>query len=141
MSTALLFITHEGIASNLLTIGESIIQKPNQNIAFCEVPMDTPVDSIINDTENKLRHLETAEGIIIITDLYGSTPSNIAHSIASKHAAHLLSGVNLPMVIRLLGYRELPIDALLAKAQDGAIQGIRHEAVIEPGHANEPYNP
>jgi mannose/fructose-specific phosphotransferase system component IIA len=137
MSIALIFITHEGIASNLLTVGESIIQKPNQNIAFSEVPMDESVESVITDTEDKLLQLDIDEGIIFITDIFGSTPSNIAHELARKYSAPLLSGVNLPMVIRLLGYRDLSVNGLLEKAQDGAIQGIRHEDASRPDHEKE----
>lgn len=127
MSVALLFVTHEGIASNLLTTGEAIIQKPNRNIATVEIPMDAPVDSIISDIEETLLGLDIDEGIIFITDIYGSTPSNIAHKLARKYSAHLVSGVNLPMVIRLLSYRELPIHDLLDKGLNGAILGIQHK--------------
>ena len=127
MSVALLFITHEGIASNLLSIGESIIQKPNSNIAINEVPMDASVDSVIADADKSLDNLDTDEGILFITDIYGSTPSNIALKLARKYSTQLLSGVNLPMVIRLLGYRDLPLPALIEKAIKGATQVILHE--------------
>jgi mannose PTS system EIIA component len=129
MSIALFFITHEGIASNLLTVGESIIQKPNNNLSFIEVPMDTPVGNILNEAESKLNRLTTDEGLFFITDIYGSTPSNIAQQLATKHEAHLISGVNLPMVIRLLSYRDSPAENLLQKALDGAHKGIRHDNV------------
>lgn len=125
MSIALFFITHEGIASNLLTIGESIIQKPNHNLSFIEVPMDAPTDKIVSDVEERLKQLVTDDGIFFITDLYGSTPSNIAQQLATKHQAHLVSGINLPMVIRLLNYRDEPAENLLQKALDGAHQGIK----------------
>ncbi len=126
MSIALFFITHEGIASNLLTVGESIIQKPNSNLSFIEVPMDTPVDEVIGKVGDKLKMLSTDDGLIFITDVYGSTPSNIAAQLAATHEADLLSGVNLSMVIRLLNYRDEPLKALLRKALDGAHQGIQH---------------
>jgi len=125
MSIALFFITHEGIASNLLSVGESIIQKPNGNISFIEVPMDTPVNKIVSDAENNLKQLDISDGLFFITDVYGSTPSNIAQQLATKHKAHLLSGVNLPMVIRLLNYRDDTAENLLQKALEGAHQGIK----------------
>ena len=130
MSVALFFITHKGIASNLLTVGEAIIQKPNHNMAYLEVPMDADIDKTLNDIENKISQLEIDDGILFITDIYGSTPSNIAQQSASKHQATLISGVNLPMVIRLLNYRDEPEQNLLQKALDGAHQGIRHSATI-----------
>ena len=126
MSVALFFITHEGIASNLLTTGEAITQKPNKNLSFIEVPMDASIDKIIVNAEKKLKLLATQKGLIFVTDIYGSTPSNIAQQLATEHNAQLLSGVNLPMVIRLLNYRDISAKNLLHKALDGARQGIQH---------------
>jgi len=126
MSIALFFVTHNGIASNLLTIGEAIIQKPNNNLSYLEVPMDASVKHIIDEIENKLNSLNIEDGVFFITDIYGSTPSNIAQQLAAKYNAHLISGVNLPMVIRLLSYREATTDILLHKALDGAHQGIEN---------------
>ena len=126
MSVALFLITHEGIASNLITIGEAIIRKTNNNLSYSEVPMDTNTNLIIEDIENKLGQLDTKQGVLIITDIYGSTPSNVAQKIADKHHADLISGVNLPMIIRLLNYRDETVGSLIQKALDGAKKGIQH---------------
>lgn len=130
MSVALFFITHEGIASNLLKIGELVIQKPASNLSCIEIPMDSAVDEMTNAVDSKVKQLTTDDGIIFITDIYGSTPSNIAQQLASRYQAPLISGVNLPMVIRLLNYRDDSKAELLQKALDGGYQGIqiKHES-------------
>ncbi len=125
MSIALFLITHEGIASNLLSIGESITQKPNNNLSFIEVPMDADLDTMINNIENKLNKLNLDTGILFITDIYGGTPSNIAQLLATNYDAKLLSGVNLPMIIRLLNYRDETEQVLIQKALDGARTAIQ----------------
>lgn len=125
MSIALFFITHEGIASNLIAIGEAIIKNTKNNLSCFEVAMDADTASAVDDIENNLAQLDTKEGVIFITDVFGSTPSNIAQRLADKHHAHLISGVNLPMVIRLLNYRDAPENTLIQKALDGAKQGIQ----------------
>jgi len=124
MSTAIVLITHEGIASNLLNIGKSIIQKPIHNFSFIEVPMDTETDEVIKDVEKNIEGLNLDDGIIFVTDIYGSTPANIAKKLATKYKTSLLSGVNLPMIIRLLNYRDEKKESILQKALDGACQGI-----------------
>ena len=124
MSTALYFITHEGIASNLITIGEAIIRKTINNLKYCEVPMDADIASTISGIEESIAQLDTDEGILFITDIYGSTPSNIAQLLADKYDSTLISGVNLPMVIRLLNYRREPEPTLIDKAIDGGVTGI-----------------
>ncbi len=128
MSTALFFITHEGIASNLLKTGEAIVQQPNSNLSFVEIPMDSAVDQITNRIEHKLKQLSINDGIFFITDIYGGTPSNIAQQFAAKYKTHLITGINLPMVVRLLNYRDEPAEELLQKALDGAHQGILNHA-------------
>jgi len=128
MSAALFFITHEGIASNLITIGEAIIQKTNNNLSYFEIPMDADINLMLEGIENKLEQLDTKEGMLFITDIYGSTPSNIARKIADKHHADLISGVNLPMIIRLLNYRDKTVKSLIQIALDGAKKGIQHNA-------------
>jgi PTS system mannose-specific IIA component len=125
MSIALFFITHEGIASNLLKMGESIIRKQNNNLSFIEVPMDADIDTMINSIENKLNKLNLNRGILFITDIYGGTPSNIAQLLATSYDANLISGVNLPMIIRLLNYRNETEQVLIQKALDGAHKGIQ----------------
>ncbi len=124
MSIAIILITHEGIASNLLNIGKSIIQKPIDNFTFIEVPMDTAINEVIKDVEKNISSLNLDDGIIFVTDIYGSTPANIAKKMATKYKTSLLSGVNLPMIIRLLNYRDEKKESILKKALDGACQGI-----------------
>jgi len=128
MSVALVFITHEGIASHLVNIGEAILQKKNNNLACLEVAMDASIENKLDDIDKQLEQLDISEGLLVITDIYGSTPSNIAQTIADKHHADLLSGVNLPMIIRLLNYRDEDIATLLKKALDGAKKGIQHNS-------------
>ncbi len=125
MSIALFFITHEGIASNLLSIGQTILQKPDNNLSFLEVPMDADLDTMINNIENKLNKLKLDKGVLFITDIYGGTPSNIAQLLATNYDANLISGVNLPMIIRLLNYRDETEQVLIQKALDGARTGIQ----------------
>ena len=125
MRTALFLITHPGIASNLLEVAESIIKKTSKNLAFQEVPMGAQPETVTEEIEHKIEALDTTDGIIFITDIYGSTPSNIAQSLADRYGSTLISGVNLPMVIRLLNYRGEPENTLLDKAVGGGQKGIQ----------------
>lgn len=125
MKTALFLITHPGIASNLLEVAESIIKKTSKNLALQEVPMDAQPEAMTEEIENKIKALDTTDGIIFITDIYGSTPSNIAQTIADRYNSTLISGINLPMMIRLLNYRSEEETTLIDKAVDGGQKGIQ----------------
>jgi len=124
MNTALFFITHDGIASSLLHIGESILGKPGSNIAYHEVTMDASVLDTMKTAENKIQTLDLDQGIVFFTDIIGATPCNIGRQLAEKYDAKMLSGINLPMVVRLLNYRDLSREDLIEKARDGARDSI-----------------
>lgn len=123
MSTAIFLITHKGIASNLLAVAESIIRQKTENVGYYEVDMDDSVLDTMKLIQAKLTSLSHGS-LIFITDIYGSTPSNIALQLAEKFDARLISGINLPMIIRLLNYREEDESELIQKALEGAINGI-----------------
>ena len=86
--------------------------------------MNSDLDTIINSIYIKLNKLNLDRGILFFTDIYGSTPSNIAQLLASNYDANLISGVNLPIIIRLLNYRNETEQVLIQKALDGAHKGI-----------------
>ena len=87
--------------------------------------MDAPVDEMIDRIKDKLSLLNSSEGFLFITDAYGSTPGNIAQQLASEYRSPLISGVNLPMIIRLLNYRNENTETLIEKAIEGACDGIQ----------------
>ena len=126
MCTALFFITHEGIAHSLITVAETIIKQTGRNLSYYEVAMDADAQQTNQHIEDKIQQLDLNDGIIFITDIFGSTPSNTAHKFANKHAASLITGVNLAMVIRLLNYRDESQQSLIKIALDGSIKSIQH---------------
>lgn len=129
MSVALLLITHEHIAHNLITTAQNILNTEIENIAAVEVPMDIPIDEIKTRTTEQLSELNHNDGLLIITDLIGSTPFNIASQIQSEqNNTALISGLNLPMLLKLSNYRELTLIELTEKAITGGRSGIvKHE--------------
>ena len=84
--------------------------------------MDADIDMIKNQVANVLTKLSTDEGVLILTDSYGSTPCNIANEFLDCKNRMLISGLNLPMLIRVMNYRSLP----LAELKDVAIEGGKH---------------
>jgi PTS system ascorbate-specific IIA component len=122
MSVALLLVTHKHIGNDMLMITSSILNDELYNTGCVEVPMDADIDSIKNQVANALTKLSTDEGVLILTDSYGSTPCNIANEFLDNKNRTLVSGLNLPMLIRVMNYRSLP----LAELKDVAIEGGKH---------------
>ena len=125
MSAALLLITHEHIAHNLLTTAHDILNKTIDNATVIEVPMDASTENIKAQADEQLSKLATENGLLILTDLVGSTPFNVASQIKNEHEdAVLISGLNLPMLLKLSNYRDLPLIELSNKAIIGGKSGI-----------------
>jgi len=71
-----------------------------------------------------IRFLDQGAGVLVLTDLYGATPSNIAAGILVPGKVEGIAGVNLPMLLRALTYREEPLAALIEKAISGGADGV-----------------
>ena len=124
MSVALLFVSHQHIASHLLALTESLHTEPLHNCAVIEVPLDASVEQKLSAAQAHINNLHLADGLIIITDMFGGTPSNIAQALARQYRAPLVSGLNLPMLMRIYNYRDTPLPTLLDKVISGGQQGI-----------------
>lgn len=125
MSVALLLVSHNKVATSLMEVAASIMNDPPTNYACVEIPMDAQVDNMVTKIDNNISQLDTSDGILIITDMYGGTPSNIAEKFAGSKNTRMISGMNLPMLIRAMNYRDLPFVELTEKIVSGGQQSIR----------------
>ncbi len=124
MSVALLLVTHKNIAGSLIEVASSIVNNAPENFACIEVPMDTPTDAMETTISRQLEQLDRNEGMLILTDMYGGTPSNIANKFLQQKDTHLITGLNLPMLVKIMNYRDLPLIELSEKILSGGKQSI-----------------
>lgn len=71
-----------------------------------------------------VHELTEDNGVLVLTDLFGATPSNIAAQLVGQGEVRVLAGVNLPMLVKAVCYRAAPLDILVDKALAGGSQGI-----------------
>jgi PTS system ascorbate-specific IIA component len=92
--------------------------------------------------EETLRQAQAALGsnglddLLVLTDIFGATPANVAQKLVSGSAAKLIAGVNLPMLFRSVCYRDESLDALVARALTGGTQGVMQVAITDPQNQN-----
>ena len=91
---------------------------------LCFSQPDCDPDCLIKQLDTILKDLDTGEGVLLLTDLFGATPSNIAQAIREAHNARLVTGLNLPMLIRVMNYPDLNLDELADEAVEGGQSGI-----------------
>ena len=128
MSVGILLITHEGIGHALLAVATRLLRKlPLQTAAF-EVPFDGDVDALLPQASATLRKVDGGHGVLVLTDLYGATPSNIAAKLSRLGTpVRRVSALSLPMLLRVMNYADLPLDELPAVAAAGARNGVIHD--------------
>lgn len=124
MSVGLLLITHNHIGSELLTTATRMLGRcPLEAMALAVVESDDP-DGLREQALRYAEDLDEGSGVLVLTDLFGSTPSNVAAELCGKPNVRILSGVNLPMLVRVLNYHRLELAELAEKALSGGHDGL-----------------
>ena len=128
MSVGILLITHEGIGHALVAVVTRLLRKLPLETAAFEVPFDGDVDLLLPQASAALRKVDGGHGVLVLTDLYGATPSNIAAKLARLGTpVRRVSALSLPMLLRVMNYADLPLDELPAVAAAGARNGVIHD--------------
>ena len=124
MNVGILLITHPGVATILLNTARNMLGQCFLQTAILEVPLDVPIDSITQQAGAIISKIDQGDGVLMLTDIFGSTPCNIAQSLHGKHQVRLVAGINLPMLVRVLNYVDLNLNELARKAATGGRDGI-----------------
>ncbi len=126
MSIGLLIITHNQIGDALLQTAIRMLEKCPLQTKTLEVTNQCNPDDLRQRAFELMKQLDQGDGVLVLTDMYGSTPSNIAATLLSKGSVHVVAGINLPMLIRVLNYPNLDLNDLTIKAVSGGNDGIVH---------------
>ncbi len=129
MAVGILLVTHTGIGTALVAIASGMLRGnlPLKVEAF-EVPFDGDPEALLPQASAALRRVDGGEGVLILTDLYGASPSNLAARLSRLGTpARRVSALSLPMLMRVMNYAELPLEELPAVAAAGARNGVIHD--------------
>lgn len=124
MAVTVLLITHEEIGTALLQAAEKTLGELPLESTVISVKENTDPDELLPRLKQFIAQTDMGNGLLILTDLYGSTPSNIALSLQNDHNIRVISGLNLPMIIKIMNYAHLPLLELAQKAISGGKQGV-----------------
>ncbi len=125
MSVGLLMITHQPFGADLLRVATEILGGLPQGVEAMEVVNDVPCEVSTAEALKRLERLDAGDGVLILTDIYGSTPANIAVALlTTRDRLRVIAGLNLPMLLRALTYTSLALDAVAEKALQGGRDGV-----------------
>jgi PTS system mannose-specific IIA component len=131
----ILIIAHAPLASALRDCITHIYCGLPARIGAIDVTPDCSPLQLAESARAEVARLREQNGVLVLTDMFGATPANIAAQLASQPDVRVLAGVNLPMLVRAVCYRSTPLDTLAEKALAGAIKGAQF---ITPGTVAPP---
>ena len=120
----ILIISHGAFGESLIHSASHVLGKRPMWLRQLGVAVHDDPESLLPIAQDLIRFLDQGEGVLVMTDLYGATPSNIAARLLRPGRVEGLAGVNLPMLIRALTYRDEPLEALMEKALSGGSLGV-----------------
>ncbi|MCS6878382.1 MAG: PTS sugar transporter subunit IIA [Geminicoccaceae bacterium] len=114
----LVLVTHGRLAAEFLAALEHVVGPQPQARAIC-IGVDDDIERRRSEILQAVREVDTGDGVVILTDMFGGTPSNLALSTLDRPGVEVIAGVNLPMLIKLASVRaSLPLSAAVAAAQE-----------------------
>ena len=115
----LMIITHGNLALELRSAMEHMIGDQN-DIEILSITPEDDIDIQKNNIEKKLKELNQGKGVIILTDVFGGTPSNLALNFLEPGVVEIMSGVNLPMLIKICQLRDKDILEVIQEGKNAA---------------------
>ncbi len=125
MGVGVLLVTHEAMGAALVGAARHVLGRLPLPVDVVEVAASADPDNTLRDAAAHARSLDEGAGVLVLTDLYGATPCNVAQRLPSLGiTTHCVSGLNLPMLLRVLNYPEQSLDELAQTAASGGRGGI-----------------
>ena len=116
----LVLVTHGRLADEFVTAMEHVVGK-QERVATVNIGPEDDMEARRNDIAEAIGRVDTGRGVILLTDLFGGTPSNLAISLMERGRIEVIAGINLPMLIRLESARKKMkiVDAVAAAREAG----------------------
>ena len=128
----ILLITHGKLGKSLIECATHVLGEKPKFLDSLTIENDCAHDNMYKEISEKINLLDQGKGVLILTDIFGATPCNIITKIIEPGKVNAIAGVNLSMLIRSISYRHESFEALIAKAIEGAQDGIIH---IQPNES------
>ena len=130
----LVLVTHGRLAVEFRAALEHVVG-PQQQIETITIGPDDDVEQRRRDIIDAVKRADTDDGVVILTDMFGGTPSNLSISVMNRPNVEVLAGINLPMLVKLAKVRdECPLTEAVAAAQDSGRKYITIASQIGRAH-------
>ena len=120
----ILIITHGTLGESLIHCASHVLNKRPLRLKQLGVTAQDDPMMLLPQARTLIKELDCGEGVLILSDMYGGTPSNIAAKLVTPGKIEAVAGVSLPMLIRVLTYRDRDLQTIVTKAISGGCEGV-----------------
>lgn len=114
----IIVVTHGALARELIAVAEHVVGVQGNLVPICIGPEDD-IDGRRQEIISSVETVNKGQGVVIVTDMFGGTPSNLAISVMVPGTIEVIAGVNVPMLIKLISVRTtMPLVSAVAAAQE-----------------------
>lgn len=118
-----LIVTHFEFGDKLLQTAETIVGKQEGCLAV-SVDNSKEIESMLGDIQSGVERVDYGDGVVILTDMFGGTPTNMSLSLLGSGKLEVITGANLPMLLKILNARDKSLETLAQEAKSAGRQGI-----------------
>ena len=132
---AILLIAHAPLANALRQCALHVFPDCGNLVVAIDVQPNLSPDETLGAARialDQLSRIPQVKGVLVLTDIFGATPSNVAQKLVDGVGSRLITGVNLPMLLRAVTYRHEPLETLVQRALAGGTAGVMQVAVAAP---------
>lgn len=120
----ILIVTHGGLGNALIAGATHVLGKPLEQLRALPVSIADQPETLLQQALALLREVDSGQGVLVLTDICGGTPSNIATLLGVPGRVETVCGANLPMLVRALTYRDQALAQVVEKAMSGGHEGV-----------------
>lgn len=122
----ILIIAHGNLGESLIGCASHVLGKTPPQLKSLEVGTDQDPSELLPTAQALVEALDAGDGVLVLSDMYGATPCNMVIKLLNPGQVEAVAGVNLPMLVRVLNYREMGIKKCVEKAISGGRDGVVH---------------
>ena len=120
----ILLITHGTLGESLIHCASHVLNKRPARLKQLSITAQDDPFNLLPQARSLVKELDDGDGVLILTDMYGGSPANIAAKLIVSGRIEGVAGVNLPMLIRVLTYRDKSLQMIITKAVSGGCDGV-----------------
>lgn len=120
----ILIIAHGTLGESLIHCANHVFGADTPHLAQMSVALHDDPNALLPRAQTLIEQLDQGAGVLVLSDMYGATPCNVCCRMMQSGKLEVVAGVNLPMLVRVLNYRNESLSVLVEKAISGGREGV-----------------